>query len=103
MNILVRNAHTFFSKKKEFVLFIPFPIRTTFFFSDGKKWAHVQCVWWLPDIKFEDGKQLEKMRSLDKISVCSLSTHHASFNSSLAMLCLFLQCEITKNIKLPLV
>ncbi|CAC5384015.1 unnamed protein product [Mytilus coruscus] len=36
--------------------------------SDGKKWAHVQCVWWLPDIKFEDGKKMERMESLDKIS-----------------------------------
>lgn len=36
--------------------------------SDGRTWVHVQCVWWLPDINFKDGKKMEKLESLEKIS-----------------------------------
>ncbi|XP_052059273.1 uncharacterized protein LOC127699935 [Mytilus californianus] len=35
--------------------------------SDGREWAHVQCVWWIPEIRFEDAQRMEKMESLDKI------------------------------------
>lgn len=42
-----------------------------FFFSDGSHWAHVNCAWWIPGVKFGNPKEMEPIVGINKIPVSS--------------------------------
>jgi len=37
-------------------------------FRDSYEWVHVICAWWIPEVKIEDVKFIERIRK-DKIPV----------------------------------
>lgn len=40
-------------------------------FSDGLQWAHVNCAWWIPGVKFGNPKEMEPIVGIEKIPVSS--------------------------------
>lgn len=43
-----------------------------FFTRDSYEWIHVICAWWVPEVKIEDVKFIERIRK-DKIPVRKLN------------------------------
>ena len=40
---------------------------------DSYEWVHVMCAWWIPEVKIEDSKYIERITT-DKIPVSALAT-----------------------------